>query len=100
MVMQLDIHTLPGPTRERSLAREVYETVRLAVPVAMGQLGFVLMSVVDTAIVGPLGPESLAAVALGSALYFLPSIFLIGIVLAVEPIVAQRFGAKDAQGVE
>lgn len=89
----------PGPETRPRLSAEIRETVRLAAPVALAQMSFVTMNLVDTAFVGPLGAEPLAAVALGTSLYFAPAIFLIGLVSAVGPIVAQRFGAGDLKGV-
>lgn len=85
--------------RRPGLSAEIRETIRLAAPVALASLSFVTMNLVDTAFVGALGAQPLAAVALGTSLYFAPTMFLIGLVSAIGPIVAQRYGAGDHRGM-
>jgi MATE family multidrug resistance protein len=51
--------------------------------------------VVDTIMVGRLGPASIGAVALGNALFYTPSLFGIGLLLGLDTVVAQAFGRKD-----
>ena len=62
------------------------------------------MGVVDTAMVGRVSATSLAAVALGSIYFFTVSIFGIGVLQVLDPIVAQAVGAGDrpaiARGVQ
>ncbi|MDZ4700910.1 MAG: MATE family efflux transporter [Rhodothermales bacterium] len=75
--------------------RELKETLALALPVVGSQLGLMSMGFVDTVMVGRLGPEALAAVALGSTLYFFMAIVCMGVVFAVGPMVSQAYGARD-----
>ena len=49
---------------------EVRETLRLAIPVVLTQLGAVAMGITDTIMVGWLGPGPLSAVALGNSISF------------------------------
>ena len=85
-----------GRHTERS---ELSATIRLAVPVVLVQLGMTTMGVVDTLMVGRLSASVLAAVALGNLYFFNVSIFGAGTLMALDPLVAQAVGAKDANAV-
>jgi MATE family multidrug resistance protein len=63
------------------------------------QVGMMTMGAVDTAMVGRVGAADLAAVALGSMYFFLISIFGLGILMALDPVVAQGAGARDTEAV-
>jgi multidrug resistance protein, MATE family len=78
---------------------ELRALVALAVPVVLVQLGFMLMGVVDTLMVGRVSARVLAAVALGNLYFFNVSIFGMGTLMALDPIVAQAFGANDTDGI-
>lgn len=69
--------------------------VRLALPVVVVQVGMMLLGVVDTMVVGRLSAEALAAVALGHVAVVAVSSFGIGMLLALDPLVAQAVGARD-----
>ena len=69
-------------------------TLNLAYPVIIGQLGFIMMGVVDSLMVGTLGPAPLAAASLGNSLTLIIFIVGIGISFAVTPLVAISIGAK------
>ncbi len=71
----------------------------LAAPIVLSQLAQVSNGLVDTLMAGPLGPESLAGVALGASVFFWPVIICLGIVLAVGPMVSQAHGAGDDEAV-
>ena len=78
---------------------ELRATVALAVPVVFVQLGFMAMGVVDTLMVGRVSARVLAAVALGNLYFFNVSIFSVGTLMALDPIVAQSVGAGDRESV-
>jgi MATE family multidrug resistance protein len=78
---------------------ELSATIRLAIPVVIVQLGFMLMGVVDTLMVGRLSAEALAAVAIGNLYFFNVSIFGSGTLMALDPIIAQAVGAGDDETV-
>jgi len=78
---------------------ELRATVTLAVPVVFVQLGFMAMGVVDTLMVGRVSARVLAAVALGNLYFFNVSIFSVGTLMALDPIVAQSVGAGDDEAV-
>jgi MATE family multidrug resistance protein len=73
--------------------------VRLAVPIVVVQLGQMLMGVADTVMVGRVSPEAMAAIALGNLYFFGAAIFGMGVLLALDPLVAQAVGAGDATGI-
>jgi multidrug resistance protein, MATE family len=72
----------------------VAHIVPLAWPVFMGQVAMVLFATVDTLLVARYSALDLAALAVGAAAYITVFIGLMGVVLAVGPIVGQLFGAK------
>lgn len=53
------------------------------------------MGLVDTAVVGRLGARELGAVGLGNALFFTLFIAAMGVVMGIDPLTAQAFGAGD-----
>ena len=69
--------------------------VRLAVPVALAELGWMLQGVVDVIMVSRLGPVAIGAVALGNALYYAPSLFGLGLLLGLDTVIARSYGEKD-----
>ncbi len=69
--------------------------VALAVPVVLSELGWMAQGVVDTIMVGKLGPAAIGAVALGNAVYYTPSLFGIGLLLGLDTLVSQAYGRKD-----
>lgn len=85
--------------RRTLLAREAGDTLRLAAPIIVSQLAQVSLGFVDTVMVGRLGPEALAAVALGAAPFFAIALVFLGITLATEPLVSQAHGAGDTARV-
>jgi len=78
-----------------SLRSELAPMLRLAVPVVMAELGWMAMGVVDTLMVGPLGPEAISAVGVGAAMHIAFAIFGMGVLLGLDTLVSQAFGAGD-----
>jgi len=85
----------PQPTRLENLTA----LLLLAGPIAVSQLAQTSMGFVDTVMVGRLGPTDLAAVSLGSAVFFGILVFALGVLLGVGPIVAQAVGAEDERTI-
>jgi MATE family multidrug resistance protein len=75
--------------------QELGAMVTLAVPVVLSELGWMAQGVVDTIMVGRLGPAAIGAVAVGNAVCYTPSLFGIGLLLGLDTLVAQAFGRKD-----
>ena len=76
------------------LRASVRRIVPLAWPVFVGQVAVLGFGTVDTVLVARHSPTDLAALAVGGATYITVFIGLMGMVLAVSPIVGQLFGAK------
>ena len=83
----------------RHLAIELAETLKLAVPLALTQLGQITMMTTDLAFIGRLGSETVAAAALAHTVFFVLFTFGLGLVSAVSPLAAQAFGARDPRMV-
>src|SRR3954462_15824073 len=66
----------------------------LAAPVIIAELGWVTMGIVDTLMVGRLGPEAIGAAGLGSSLFIAVAVFAMGLLLGLDPLVAAAFGAN------
>jgi multidrug resistance protein, MATE family len=66
----------------------------LSAPVVMAELGWVTMGIVDTLMVGRLGPDAIGAVGLASVLFFAVAVFAMGLLLGLDPLVARAFGAN------
>src|SRR5215468_1697716 len=79
----------------REIRREFRPMLRLAVPLALTELGWLSMGFVDTVMVGRL-PDSataIGAVSLGSTLFYTIGIFGSGIMLGLDTLIAQAYGA-------
>ncbi len=83
------------PRNGRNLRSEMGAMVRLALPVVLAELGWMLQSVVDVIMVGRLGPISIGAVALGNAMYYAPSLFGLGLLLGLDTVIARSYGERD-----
>ena len=81
------------------LADELVETLRLAVPMMLTQLGQIAMMTTDLALIGRLGEDAVAAAALAHTVYFISFTFGLGLVAAVSPLAAQAFGAGDVRRI-
>lgn len=71
----------------------------LAVPVALSQIGMMLMGTVDTLMVGRVSAAALAAVALGNLYFYTISLFGLGLLMVLDPVVSQAVGAGDDAAV-
>ena len=78
---------------------ETIDTVKLAWPMAMTQLGQIAMMTTDLALIGRLGDAAIAAVSLAHLILFVGFVFGMGPVSAVAPLAAQAFGARQPRMV-
>lgn len=76
---------------------EVKRTFYLAAPLILAQLAQISMSFIDTVMVGRLGNQALAAIALGSSIFMMVLIICMGTLFSVGPIVAQAYGRQDRE---
>jgi len=85
---------MPG-FRSSTLREELAALARLAAPLAAAQAGQALMGVVDTAVTGRAGAVTLAGTGLGNALFFTVAVLGMGVMMGLDPLIAQAFGADD-----
>jgi MATE family multidrug resistance protein len=78
-----------------SYQNHLKRTIALAYPVTIGQLGHVMLGVVDSLMVGKVGATPLAASSLVNGLVFLVMVFGLGMSLAITPLVAIAKGRED-----
>jgi MATE family multidrug resistance protein len=83
-------------TRAAAAVRsEIRPMLSLAGPVALAEIGWLVMGFVDTIMVGRLGPEAIGAVGIGTALFGTLAIFGMGLLLGLDTLVSQAFGARE-----
>src|SRR4051795_11102354 len=77
--------------------REVRHVLGLAVPVALAELGWIAMNVVDTIMVGHLGPAAIGAIAVGGSAFYAFAIFGMGLLLGLDTLVSHAYGRGDRE---
>lgn len=81
-------------SRNRVELRRLFD---LSVPVVVAQLATMMLSVVDTLMVGNVGVGALAAASLGHVWTFGTMIFAMGVIYGIDPLISQGHGARDAR---
>jgi multidrug resistance protein, MATE family len=86
-------------SRFQPYAAEIRPTLRLALPLVLAELGWMSMAIVDTMMVGRLPDSAVAmgAVSLGSALFIVLALFGEGLLLGLDTLVSQAFGAGQRE---
>ena len=87
--MLLDLNRFSFPV----FLKEVRLLTALALPMLLAQVAQVGIGFVDTVMAGGAGKEDLAAVALGSSAFATVYITFMGIMAALNPMIAQLYGA-------
>jgi MATE family multidrug resistance protein len=72
---------------------EIIPTLVMAWPACLAELGWATMGVIDAIMVGHLGAATLGAAGLGNSLFFGLVVFGIGMLMGLDPLVSQAFGA-------
>ncbi|HWC64097.1 MAG TPA: MATE family efflux transporter, partial [Rhizomicrobium sp.] len=95
MTAPLDL-TSPGPRisgrRHGAWTAEARALIRLAVPLAATQLAQMIILATDTAMLGHLSKQALAASALGNTVFFMAWLLGSGLPFAVSPMIAHVQG--------
>ena len=75
--------------------RELRPTLRLALPLILAEVGWMSMMIVDTMMVGrlPYSAEAIGAVSIASSLFIVFAFFAEGILIGLDTLVSQAFGA-------
>jgi MATE family multidrug resistance protein len=82
------------PTRD-----ELREMARLAAPIVVVNVGMQGMGLVDAIMLGRVSPVDLAAGGLGNFYFFAFAIIGIGVLMALDPVIAQAVGARDERAI-
>jgi len=85
--------------RLRPTVAELREMAQLAGPIVLVNVGLQGMGFVDVLMLGRISATDLAAAALGNFYFFITSIVGIGLLMVLDPVVAQAVGARDDAGV-
>jgi MATE family multidrug resistance protein len=67
--------------------------LKLAGPVVLAEIGWMSMGIVDTIMVGPLGPGAIGAAGMGGSIFFAFAVFGMGVMLGVDALVSQSYGS-------
>jgi len=67
--------------------------LKLAAPLVVAEVGWMGMGIVDTMMVGRVSAEAMGAVSLGSVLFYAVGIFGSGLMLGLDTLVSQAYGA-------
>ncbi len=94
---QADLHR-PALSLPQTYTGEMLATLKLAWPLVLTQLASMAIGVTDVLMLGHLGPDALAAAALGLSLFYMPMMFGFGMSSALSPTLAQTIGA-DPNGL-
>ena len=79
-------------------ANEIKKTAYLSIPIVVGQIGQLSMSVADNIMVGKVGVQALAAASIANALFTLVMVVGFGISMAITPLTAIALGqGKDEE---
>ena len=73
--------------------------VRLSAPIALHTFLITALNFIDTVMIGRLGAEEIAAVAIANQLFFLLMLFLFGVGSAAAIFTAQYWGRSDVSGI-
>ncbi|GAB2503808.1 MATE family efflux transporter [Lysobacter humi (ex Lee et al. 2017)] len=89
------VASMPQPR----LPHEIRRTAWLAAPLVAGHVSTGLIGTIDSAIAGQHGTATLAAVAVGTALFWLPMMVPMGTLMALPPSVSRLDGAGRRQAI-
>jgi len=78
---------------------ELSELSKLGIPAILAQLSQMSLGVIDTMMAGSINPEALAAIAVGTNILNPVMVFILGVFLALNPIVAHLNGRGNFQQI-
>src|SRR5829696_3466732 len=81
------------------MRKEAYQTLRLALPIIIGELAQMALHIIDTAMVGAISYKQLAAAALVINAMNIPFVLGIGMTISVSQMVSLSHGKGDAKAV-
>ncbi|QZT38051.1 MATE family efflux transporter [Halosquirtibacter xylanolyticus] len=72
----------------------------LAVPLVLSQVGQIIVTLADNAMVGHVGKEYLAASSFANSIFMIIMMFGMGITFGLTPLVGKAFGEKDMKTIQ
>jgi MATE family multidrug resistance protein len=81
------------------MKKEAYSTIKLAVPIIIGELAQMALHIIDSAMVGAISYKQLAATSLVISALNIPFVMGIGMTISVSQMVSMAHGQKDANKV-
>ena len=89
------MRVLPASFAASAVREELLPLLRMAGPVVLAELGWMAMTIEDTIMVGRVSPAAIGAVAIGGNLFYTVAVFGIGLLLGLDTLISQSFGAGD-----
>ncbi|PJK08048.1 MATE family efflux transporter [Lysobacteraceae bacterium NML120232] len=86
-------------SQRRSFTHEIARTAKLAAPLVAGHMATGMVGLVDSLIAGRHGTATLAAVSVGSAMFWLPMLIPLGTLMALPPKVSAFDGAGQRERI-
>ena len=75
------------------------ETIKLGIPIVIGQLGIVLVGLVDNIMIGHYATQDLAASSFVNSVFILPILFGLGFSYGLTPLVGRIFGQNKEKEI-
>ncbi|MEO0895163.1 MAG: MATE family efflux transporter [Bacteroidota bacterium] len=85
------------PSRRQSYQQHAEATLKLSIPVIIGQVGQYLMSFIDNLMIGQISYVHLSAATLANTFFFIITIIGFGITFAISPLVAEAMGSNKSE---
>lgn len=73
--------------------------IQLGIPIVIGQIGIVLVGLVDNIMVGRFATQHLAAASFVNSVFNIPILFGLGFAYGLTPLVGQAFGRGDSSAI-
>ncbi len=89
----------PASKQRPDFLSEVWRLITLATPIVVALAAAVLIGVVDTVMIAPLGTPALAGASIAASVILIFYSALYGLVSVCGVLIAQAFGAKDGEAV-
>ncbi|MFK7739624.1 MAG: MATE family efflux transporter [Planctomycetota bacterium] len=83
----------------QSFGDELVQLLKLGLPIAFVQFGMTALNLIDTALLGRHDEASIPVMMLGNVLSFGATVFCMGAVTAIDPLMSQAVGASDHQAI-
>ena len=74
---------------------EIRPLLKLAVPLVLGELGWMTMGLVDSMMLGRVSKEAMGGASVGGVLFFTVAMGAVGVLLGLDTLVSQSFGARN-----